>query len=326
MAFDGTQSEHEALYFPDWADVLAAADLAPAVRWSYKDDIIAFLRFCKLARAPANVIMIRQFLARPHPNPAQLREALRWLFRAGRAAGAFKPASVSGGRRMPPALARDDLGGAGWERDLITAIRRNGFLWRTEVTYREWAARFAAFLRPLSPYACNGEEVAAFLTQLAVRQRASPSTQKQALNALVFFLREGLKREPGPIVFKRAFPKKRMPVVLSRDECDRLFASMESTGRLMAELAYGAGLRLMELLRLRVQDLDLARGRLIVRGGKGDRDRVTVLPARLQEPLSTHLDRLRRLHTEDRAAGLPGVWLPEGLARKYQRGGETWEW
>jgi integron integrase len=90
--------------------------------------------------------------------------------------------------------------------------------------------------------------------------------------------------------------------------------------------AYGAGLRLMELLRLRVQDLDIARGRLVIRAGKGDKDRVTVLPGRLQGPLASHLDRLRKLYAEDCAAGLPGVWLPEGLARKYQRAGETWEW
>jgi integron integrase len=146
------------------------------------------------------------------------------------------------------------------------------------------------------------------------------------LNALVFFLQEGLHRKLAPIEFNRARPRQRMPVVLSRDECERLFDKLDGSARLMAELAYGAGLRLMELLRLRVQDLDLARARLLVRGGKGDKDRVTVLPGRLQQPLADHLDRLRKLYAEDRAAGLPGVWLPEGLARKYQKAGETWEW
>lgn len=101
---------------------------------------------------------------------------------------------------------------------------------------------------------------------------------------------------------------------------------MEGTPQLMAELAYGAGLRLMELLRLRVQDLDVERARVMVRGGKGDKDRVTVMPGRLQRPLGQHLDRLRLIYSEDRAAGLPGVWLPDGLARKYQRAGETWQW
>jgi len=142
----------------------------------------------------------------------------------------------------------------------------------------------------------------------------------------VFLVQEALGRKLDPLEFERASPRRRMPVVLSRAECGRLFAALEGTSRLMAELAYGGGLRLMELLRLRVQELDLERGRLMIRSGKGDKDRVTVLPTRLREPLAAHLDRLRQLHAEDRAAALPGVWLPEGLARKYARAGETWEW
>ena len=106
-----------------------------------------------------------------------------------------------------------------------------------------------------------------------------------------------------------------MPVVLSRGECERLFEALEGTARLMAELAYGSGLRLMELLRLRVKDVDLDRRQLVVRAGKGDKDRVTVLPERLLERLAAHRERLRRLHAADREKGLPGVWLPEGLER-----------
>jgi integrase len=178
------------------------------------------------------------------------------------------------------AFAVEDLGGADWERDLIRAVRVAGFLWRTEEAYRAWARRFAAFLTPHSPYRATEKELAAFLSELAVKQRASPSTQKQALNALVFFLQEGLHRQLGPIAFERSAANRSMPVVLSRDECERLFAHLDGTARLMAELAYGGGLRLMELLRLRVQDVDLERGRLMIRSGKGDKDRVTVLPAR----------------------------------------------
>ena len=105
-----------------------------------------------------------------------------------------------------------------------------------------------------------------------------------------------------------------------------MLSQLTGTTQLMAELAYGAGLRLMELLRLRVHHLDLERGQLKVYGGKGDKDRVTVLPVRLVEPLQAHLNRLKVLFAEDRAAGLAGVWLPEGLARKYPRAGEQWEW
>jgi len=222
--------------------------------------------------------------------------------------------------------AAEDLGGADWERDLVRAVREAGFLWRTEETYRSWAKKFAEFLRPRSPYAAEGRDVAAFLSMLAVRQRASVSTQKQALNALVFFLQEALKREVGEVQFKRAAARRRVPTVLSREECRRLFEAMEGSGRLMAELAYGSGLRLMELLRLRVHHLDLDRQRVIVAGGKGDRDRGTVLPEALIGPLKKQVARLRGLFEEDRRAGLPGVWLQENVARKYPKAGESWEW
>ena len=117
-----------------------------------------------------------------------------------------------------------------------------------------------------------------------------------------------------------------MPVVLCLAECQRLFDALEGTPRLMAELMFGSGLRLTELLRLRVKDVDLERGQLVVRAGKGDKDRVTVLAASLQEKLRAHRERLRRLHAEDRVKGLPGVWLPEGLERKWPHAGEQWEW
>jgi integron integrase len=321
MAPAGFCSDRSSVYFPQWKEALAAGGLGAREQAKYAREIVCFLAHCKRHKAGATVQLVRQYLG-ALADPTGAREALRWLFRAGRAA--------PGGGRLPGREAfipaRNDLGGADWERDLIVALRRHGFLWRTEATYRSWAAKFAVSLRPRSPYVATGEDIAAFLTELAVKWRASPSTQKQALNALVFLMREGLRRDPGIIVFKRAHPKRRMPVVLSQDECGRLFGKLVGTTRVMAELAYGAGLRLMELLRLRVQDLDIARGRVIVRGGKGDKDRVTILPTRLQAPIAQHLERLRTLQAQDRAAGLPGVWLPEGLARKYQRAGETWEW
>jgi integron integrase len=229
-------------------------------------------------------------------------------------------------RPMEPRPAAQDLGGPDWEQVLVRTLRLRGHLSRTEDTYRAWAKRFARFIEPRSPFAASGEEVAAFLTDLAVRHRASPSSQRQALNALVFFMQEALGRELGEMDFKRAYPRERVPTVLSCEECQRIFRQMEGTTRLMAELMYGSGLRLMELLRLRVHHLDLARGQLTVRSGKRDKDRITVIPQFLHTVLSRQLERLRTLHAADRAAGLPGVWLPEGLAQKYQRAGERWEW
>jgi integron integrase len=233
---------------------------------------------------------------------------------------------VLAARKATPMPAKQDLGGADWERDLIAASRERGFLWRTEETYRGWAVRFVKFLAPRSPYAADERDVGAFLSGLAVEARASRSTQKQALNALVFLMQEALHRQLGKIPFRRAEKGGKVPTVLSNAECTRLFAQLEGTTALMARLAYGAGLRLMELLRLRVHHLDLERGQLQVYDGKGGKHRLTVLPESLGEPLRAHLERLKVLHAADRKAGLPGVWLPEGLERKYRTAGEAWEW
>jgi integron integrase len=257
------------------------------------------------------------------PSPARLQEwkdGLNWLFGQGREASGTM---IKG---LPP-LAWSDQGQTDWERRLIARLRLRGFSWRTEQTYRGWVGRLARFLMPRPLSSAGGAEVRAFLTRLAVEERVSGATQKQALNALVFYLREVEGREPGDFSdFTRARRRVRVPVVLSRSECQRLFEALEGTARLMAELMFGSGVRLTELLRLRVKDVDLERGQLIVRGGKGDQDRVTVLPELLQERLRAHRERLRRLHGEDRQKGLPGVWLPEALARKYPKAGEQWEW
>ncbi|MCB1104607.1 MAG: integron integrase [Cephaloticoccus sp.] len=230
------------------------------------------------------------------------------------------------GNGKPPPLAKDDLGSSDWERALVAAIRTKGLLWRTEQTYRSWAARFASFLAPDTPWKARGGEVQDFLSKLAVESRASASGQKQALNALVFLMQEALHIDLGDMQFKRARPRRKIPVVLSRAEIGRLLSAMPADYRLMAELMYGSGLRLMELLRLRVHHLDLERGQLQVYAGKGDKDRITVLPESLRERMTAHLAGLRETFAEDRRRNAPGVWLPEGLARKYPNAGCQWQW
>lgn len=321
FAGDAAGRVNAPILFSSWPEVLATEHFPPARAARIHQEIVTFLRFCRVSHTVATTRVIQSYLdgLDPVARP-EAREALRWFWRAARTAGAAPR------RNSLPPRAGDDLGATPWESDLITAIRRQGLLWRTEVTYRQWAAKFADFLRPRSPYAAEGGDVAAFLSKLAVEQRASASTQKQALNALVFFLQEGLRRTVGEMNFKRARSTRRMPTVLTRTECDRVFAQLQGTHRLMGELMYGAGLRLMELLRLRVHHLDLERGQLKIYAGKGDKDRITVLPEKLRPELVSHLNRLRELHRRDRAAGTDGVWLPEGLARKYPRAGETWEW
>lgn len=328
-----SRDERAPISFPQWKVALAASDLSETTRHRFEREIITFLHSCKQLHSPASVAMIKSYLTDPlRQGQSPSRDALRWFYRASLAAPATPPDTRPARPARPPFRpavpppAASDTGSTPWESALIQAIRSRHFLWRTEETYRRWAAQFAAFIAPRTPYAASAAEVGAFLDRLALEKRSSASSQKQALNALVFLMQEALGRELGELKFRRATKPPRVPTVLTRDECTRLFCRLDGTTRLMAELMYGAGLRLMELLRLRVHHLDLPRGQLRVLGGKGDKDRVTVLPERLVPPLRLHLDRLRELFREDRARGLPGVWLPEGLARKYQRAGETWEW
>jgi integron integrase len=324
--------------FPGWKDVLSQSELNPALQYAYAREVISFLKHCKDRHAPATTGLAKQYLEhREWGAPGPAREALRWFFRAAWRLGARAsndgaanpPPMVPAGtplRPMEPPPAAEDLGQFEWEHALIRTMRVRGLLWRTEDTYRSWGRRFTAFIAPKTPYIAGAEEVGAFLTDLAVRTRASPSGQRQALNALVFLMQEALGRDLGKLDFKRAVPRIRIPIVLSQEECRRIFAQLQGTNRLMAELAYGSGLRLMELLRLRVQHLDLARMQLTVRGGKGDKDRMTIVPRALVPALSQQLERLRPLFEADRNAGLPGVWLPDGLEKKFKRAGEKWEW
>ncbi|GAB5562251.1 MAG: class 1 integron integrase IntI1 [Synoicihabitans sp.] len=278
---------------------------------------------------------------------AEQRKSFSWFYQTAKNAGGVKassqefvappenPAEVlktfSKWRSTPSNLAplppgKLDLGKSDWEAALITALRKKGLLWRTEQSYRGWAQRFARFVAPDSPWQVEAPQLDAFLTQLAVEEKVAPSTQKQALNALVFFLQEGLGKQIGKLNYSFARPRRRIPSVLSRQEVQRLLQCMSPANRFMAELMYGSGVRIMELLRLRVKDVDLERGQLEVHAGKGDKDRMTVFPDSLRERMELHFERLRVMFEADRKNELAGVWLPEGLNRKYPGAGERWQW
>lgn len=325
-------SEARAISFPQWRNALERSSLPDRTKWLHQRHLLGFLRFCKTKHAPVSIRIARLFLEEASLAPDRIgeaKEALRWFIREGRKQTPERetPAIVPSHRFAPPPAALD-TGGPEWDQTLIRELRTRGLLWRTEQTYRTWATRFAAFIAPRGVRTARAAEVEAFLSSLAVNQRSSFSTQRQALNALVFLFREALKIELGDVSrFTRSEPKRRVPSVLSRSECRALMEQLKGTSRLMAQLAYGAGLRVSELVRLRIQDADLERGILIVRAGKGDKDRPTPLPELLREPLRSHLDRLRQLHASDRDANLPGVWLPEGLARKFgPQVGKEWIW
>lgn len=194
----------------------------------------------------------------------------------------------------------------------------------TEVNYAGWIARFARHVLTC-PHIKREDRVRSFLELLA--PRSSASTQNQALNAIVFLYRDVLKQPLGEIgKWARARRPKRLPTWLSPQEMQRLLEMMPPGTRLMAELAYGSGLRIAELLSLRIKDLDLDACLITVRSGKGDKDRMTVLPRSLVHRLHAHLQKIRTLYDRDRAAGAMPIYLPDGLERKFPNGGREWPW
>jgi integron integrase len=205
--------------------------------------------------------------------------------------------------------------------------RRRRLSPRTETAYLGWIRRFVLFHGKRHPRELGGAEVAAFLSHLAVAGRVAASTQNQALAALLFLYRQVLHHDLGALgALVRAKRPKRLPLVLSRDEVRRLLAATSGEEAIAARLLYGSGLRLLECLRLRVQDLDLERREVVVRSGKGDADRHTTLPGSLLGELEAQLADSRLLWERDRRDGVAGVALPHALARKYPSAGTEWSW
>jgi integron integrase len=238
---------------------------------------------------------------------AALRWYLRWL----------EHRRAKGGEvRSLPERVRDAVDRAGARRGLAP---------RTRETYGRWAAAFAGWA---------GDERAAmrpdkgrdFLTWQVAERKVSYATQKQALNALVFFFKSVCGMEEVDLEVRLRKTDPRIPVVLDVKEVLAVLDKIDERYGLMARIQYGGGLRLMELVRLRVKDVDDTRGIITVRCGKGDKDRTTILPETLRAEVAEKKERLRELHEQDRKAGLAGAWLPEALNRKHPKGGEKWPW
>lgn len=210
---------------------------------------------------------------------------------------------------------------------LRAKLRTRHYSRRTEQAYCLWVRRFIFFHGLRHPADMAEPEINAFLTDLAVKGKVSASTQTQALSALLFLYRHVLGRQIGELdALVRARRPARVPVVLTRDEVRAVLARLDGDRLLMASLLYGAGLRLTECLRLRVQDIDFARNELTVRDGKGGKDRRTILPASLAPPLKQHLRRVRAIHEHDLAEGWGRVALPGALDRKYVNAAADWRW
>lgn len=206
-------------------------------------------------------------------------------------------------------------------------IRLRNYSIRTEAVYAEWVKRYIRFHKYRHPAEMGAAEIEAFLTDLAVRRNVAGSTQNQALAALLFLYKEVLKIElPWLEGIVRAKKPKHLPVVLTREEVARVLAELSGVHWIVGNLLYGSGLRLLEALRLRVKDVEFARGEILVRDGKGQKDRVTMLPRLVVTPLRQHLEEVMRLHRQDLAEGFGRANLPFALARKYPNAAAEWGW
>ncbi len=206
-------------------------------------------------------------------------------------------------------------------------LRVKHYSLRTEQAYVAWIRRFILANGKRHPRELGAKQVEAFLSDLATEGNVAAATQNQALAALLYLYREVLGVElPWLDQVVRAKRPRRLPTVLAKEEAARLLAALDGRSWLIASLLYGTGMRLMEGLRLRVKDIDFARNEIVVRNGKGGKDRRTMLPRSLVEPLQREVERARILHAQDLAAGVSEVWLPHALARKYPRANLEFGW
>jgi len=210
---------------------------------------------------------------------------------------------------------------------LRAAIRMRHYSLRTEETYLHWIERFILFHGKRHPQELGGQEISQFLSTLAVDHHVSASTQNQALCALLFLYRHVLAHEVGWLDnVVRAKRPQRLPVVLTKHEVKSLLGAMDGVPWIIASLLYGAGLRLLECLRLRVKDIEFSTKQITVREGKGNKDRVTMLPMSVTVQLTAHLGQVRELHQRDLQHGVGQVYLPDALERKYPNANKEWGW
>ena len=340
--------------FPNWSDALSEADLPEKTRKSFEISIKWYLGFLAKKGVPASVESAREFIetnARTRKPEEwmleQWRAALNWFFRhaphrrnrGDRAAkddgwdhGQAGGADEVDGRQSYPVTVRQYQERVESEpliEETVRLMRVRHLAYRTEEAYIGWLRRMDRFVavKGMSLEEFGQDDLKAFLSHLAVEEGVSAATQRQALNAGVFFLREVRKFELGDFSdFVAANPRKYYPVVYSKGEIQRLLEKLSGQWQLMARLQYGCGLRISELCRLRVKDVDIERGKLFIRAGKGDKDRVVPLPRSIMNDWRRHLEGVRKVHEADRRKGAPGVFMPDALDRKMSKAAASWEW
>jgi integron integrase len=344
----GAGSSAEEVFWERYRRLVLGAGVEEGVAVWYRRHVEGFIRFIKPRRLrQANVADVSQYLLKMHRREdteawqvRQADKALRLMYQEmlnEKWAEEWAVPLPLPMEEVAESVPSAELGKKAvfaewgqWEGSLermVKAMRYLHYSYRTEQTYVDWAVRFVRTVREREPSGVGTAEVKGFLEELAVGAKVSASTQNQALNALVFYFREGLQRQFGELGdFERAKRSRRLPVVLTREEVRRVLGRMEGQYLLMGQLLYGGGLRLMECARLRVKDVDFEKCLITVRDGKGAKDRVTMLPGSAVEPLQKHLKAVRQQHEADVAAGYGDVYLPAGLARKWPNAGREWAW
>lgn len=211
---------------------------------------------------------------------------------------------------------------------LSDQIRLKQYSPRTEKTYRQWVREYILFHKKRHPNEMSVPEINQFITHLVVERKASASTQNQALSAVLFLYRNVLKIEldEKALIFTRPKKSKRVPVILSPQEAHLMIENLTGPYKLLVQIMYGSGLRLMECLRLRVKDIDFENHRIIVYDGKGGDDRITMLPESIKAPLRQHLAQVKAIHQKDQAAGFGSVYMPFALEKKYPSAHKQWLW
>jgi len=210
---------------------------------------------------------------------------------------------------------------------LRIAIRRKNYSIRTEKTYSTWVQQFLTFNTQQNGVEVDQMSVMDFLENLATCREVAPSTQSLALNAISFYFKNVLGREIGDISqFVRAKSREKLPIIMTRDEVSLMLENLKGVQWLIASLLYGAGLRIMEAIRLRVQDIDFGYSQIIVRDAKGNKERAVPLPAKLIQPMKDHLTEIKKQHTDDLDQGFGSVYMPQGLVKKYGKSAHQWVW
>lgn len=337
----------KAVRFPRWAEVLKDAEMHELDRECFLVTIRWYLSWCRKCGVGCDFDSARNFVewARAEKNAEawvveRWQKGLNWFFRHAKAQvageGGRSGIDPSGGTAAAAAVLdggrgnRDEVPiGAvtSGEMRILEVMRRRGMALRTERAYLSWYRDFVRQGMLDTEGKISAAGVKSYLNYLAMERRVASSTQRTALNALVFIAQKAFSIDLGDIGgFVKARNFKRIPVVLSRDEVRAIFAKLSDDKLLMAQVQYAAGLRISELLRLRVKDLDLERNQVIVRSGKGGKDRVAPLSDRLGGCLRGHLESIRAVFDEDRNRGLDGVFIPEALERKHRNAGKEWLW